>query len=269
VNTAHPSLVTLADYLAALLPAGELEAVRCHLSECAECAEAARSLQQVPAILTEAASPAEPMPAAVWDRLTDALRAESQARTPPPLHQDEPAHRPRIWPSRTRPLLAAAVTVAVVGAAGAAWHQLSSSGQAGNLDSNTAGSSTRVLDQESHLGAAQRSRTAAGAGTPTKANPPTAPPKVQLSAGRPHPLSRQNVSSYATHVTSASKQGSFGLHVKAAAACAQPKLATGSAIVAVRRWEGGPAVVVVNPADHRVSVLDCRTASILLYTTRY
>ncbi len=266
MTTDHPPLATLADYVSTALPADEVPAVRRHLAECERCAAQASAVAQVPAVLSEAANVAEPMPDAVWRKIEDALRAETESAQPAPARLDERRHSAPVRPSRSRSLLVAALTVAVLGAGGAALHELRSGNQASSAMSQADGSATRSQEPENPSGP---SGATAGNTAPSPATRTASDPMIASTSGRRRPLSPRNLSSYATQLSAVGKSAASATGSIRSTPCARPTPTNGSTIVTVRRWKGTPAVVVVTPTTRQVSVFDCRTASVRLYSTTY
>jgi anti-sigma factor RsiW len=253
VTADHPTLDTLADYLAGLQPFDEAGEVASHLATCASCSATAEAVRQVPNILAAAASVSPTMPESVRHDLDDALRREADTRTGPAetLAGRRTAKRSAIGRRVAGSLLAAAaVVVAIAGGV-----QLASNRD----DSNSASAGSAAAGDTSVGSAAGGETSEAG---PSPENQPVAK----------HPderrLSPRNLTGYAHRLTATMTGQSATKFAKLTADCATPERSP-SDIVTVSRWEGAPAVVVVHPRAHRVQVLDCRTASVLLYATSY
>jgi hypothetical protein len=146
VRGAHLSLDELADLDEGI--GDESGVARSHLDGCAACRERAGTLRASRALLS--ALPAEPMPAAVAERITAALAAE-----PPPVRAATvvPLSTSRRW-WRNPNVAAAAAGIAVVGLAtalivgrGSSNDTAGTAARAPSLDKNAAGSAVPPLKQ--------------------------------------------------------------------------------------------------------------------------
>jgi Putative zinc-finger len=144
----HVDNDVLADYLEGLLAGHDKVAVAAHLAECEACAASRDRFTELRMALSRAAVQPEPMPpalAARFDAVLDAevrehFAARSSSRGTP---VSRARHRRR--PSRTPRLLAAAASVAVLGAAGAAAYFVFGTGVVGTGNPPEAGESPSVL----------------------------------------------------------------------------------------------------------------------------
>lgn len=248
MTTDHPSLDTIADYCAALLPAPEAESLAGHLSHCSHCAANAVAIHQVPTILSGAADAALPMPESVARAIDDALRSETKSRS---SVVDLAGRRTStVATSRAsrlrRPLLAAAAAVVAVAGIAAVVD-----GLRGSSGGSAASSAADSADSAANGGQAAASA-----------------PDQSLKSS-PRALSPQNLSAYADRLTRREQRPRVQMGTpKRGGGCAAPRTLA-SDIAVVRRWETGRVVVVVHPDTRRVTVLDCRTASTELYSTSY
>lgn len=253
----HPSLDTLADYCARLLSSGDADEVATHLGQCTACAAQADAVRQVPAVLAAAASGAPPMPEAVWRDVEEALRREGDLRgTAPASLTGRRTAKP--FPSWRRPIWSlAAAAAAVVAVAGGieVVHRL------GGSDSAADSAATRAH----HPGGNPHVVAAGGAAPPPSAASKRQQFDKQLSQRQ---LSPRNLPGYAAQLAAAPTTSPAFNTSRLSRRCASPE-SSPSEIVTVSRWEGARAVVIVNPAAQRVQVLDCSTASVLLYSTSY
>lgn len=246
----HPSLDTIADYCALLLPMAEADAISAHLSLCTRCAANAAAVGQVPAILSGAARTPMPMPESVQRALDDAIRAESEARAGSVIRLAgrRTPQAPSGLSRAGRPLLAAAA--AVVAVAGIA-------GIIRSVDSSADGNSQ--TSSAAHYGQPTAAGAAAASGSASQQEDHQASPPV---------LSPQNLPAYADRLTSGNRTGSLAPRLSRSTGCAAPDTIA-SDVVTTARWHGARAVIVVDAVKRRVAVLDCRTASTLLYSSSY
>ena len=141
----HPSIETVADYRAGLLPEHEQAAVSAHVVSCVDCTAASEAVGEVVSLLTASSSAPLPMPPDVAARLDAALRnaGHEQSDTVVPIGRASTPSAPR-RPRRALPLLAAAAAVVAVTAV--AFENLDSLGggsqaeDASSADSAAAGS---------------------------------------------------------------------------------------------------------------------------------
>lgn len=256
----HITLDRLADYCAGLLPSGEADEVTSHLAQCTLCAAQADAVHRVPIFLAAAASDAPPMPESVWRDLDEALREEALRREGDARRQGasslaarRAAQRPASR-GRTRwSLLAAAAAVVAVAGGVAVTRGL------GGSDSTANSAASPARADAASVGSAG-GRVASQAAPSMRQQP-----EGQLNRGI---LSPRNLSQYADQLATTKSGPPASSSDKLAGSCATPRRSA-SDIVAFSRWEGAPAVVVVSPQARRVQVLDCRTASVLLYSTSY
>jgi Putative zinc-finger len=142
IGSRHVDNDVLADYLEGLLAGRDRVAVAAHLAECETCAAARDQFSQLRMVLSRAAADPEPMPPALAARLDAVLDAEVRNRPASRSSSRVTAvsrarHRKR--PSRTPRLLAAAASVAVLGAAGAAAYLVFGAGVVGTGNTPEAG----------------------------------------------------------------------------------------------------------------------------------
>ena len=268
----HPSIETIADHLAALLPPEQHASVAAHLSDCADCTAAAEAVDDVSRLLAQTGAETVPMPAGVAARLDEALRSAGEQRaaheavgqgaTVVPLGRRAPAETPRrsrrSWPL----LVAAAAAVVAVGTV-----------VISDLDLSPGGSADSSVARDAPTNPAQAGDASAdsvpGAGAPESAaeselnsdnetDSSAAPARPRLTGLSPASLPR-----YAAGLTRASTQ-----HVPVSRRCA-PAPAPAGDVISTVRWKGAPATVVVDAEARQVAVLDCETASTVLFRTGY
>ena len=248
----HPSIDTVADYRAGLLPDHEQAAVSAHVASCVDCTAASEAIDEVLSLLTASSSAPVAMPPDVAARLDGALRDAGQERsgTVVPLDRSSASSAPR-RPRRALPLLAAAA--AVVAVAAVAFENLDPLG--GGPQSEDASSAASVA--EGALGEAGGAR----------AEPdPEQQDHASANANDfslPDSLNPSNVEPFAEMITRR------GARVPAVPKNCAPIRVPERLVVAAARWNNARAIVLVDRKQQRVSVFDCETASRQLYTGRY
>lgn len=265
----HPTVETIADYRAGLLRPPHQDSVLAHLSGCADCTAADQAVAEASAILADASADVVPMPADVATRLDEALRqagAEradaAQGATVVPLDRRAPSEASQRSRRRTWPLLAAAA-VAVVAVGTVVIDDLDLS-PGGSADSSVAADAPADDVADDAPG-----DPAPGAGVPESAaeselnsanetDNSAAPSRSRLTR-----LSAASLPKYAEGLTLASPA-----QYQVADRCA-PAPAPPSDVVATVRWRGAPATLVVDRVARQATVLDCETASTVLFRTGY
>lgn len=256
--TPHASVDQVADLLEGLLPAGESMRVNAHLAGCADCRGQRDALLDVTARLAaEGASP-EPMPADLAGSLHAAIISASAGVAAPGAHSADPLPFPRV----RRPLswLAGAAAVVVIAAAGVAgWRALPHDGAA---TSSSVDGQYRANGGEAGMGSSSGSGPAAASGrSPDEPlAPSTSKPLEQVPA-----LAPGRVAAAARNLASTGNT-SYDARPLAQASCATP---AGGATVALVRWHGSIAVLAVDISARTATILDCRTAHTVLYSTGY
>lgn len=247
MTTDHPSLDAIAGYRAgALTDTRAADAMGAHLSECESCATAAGSLDEVSAVLAAVASQPVPMPLSVQNRIDDVLHRErvSQAL----VSADDRRTAPRPTRMTKWPLMAAAaVAVTVAGYAG--------------LAADLGGGSES--DHQASAAADAGPDRAAAAGRPRTESSGAAAQSDSAAPPAPRVLTKQNLPRYASEVSRGLVAAARATRLPAR--CADPTTSKGE-VVTTDRWKGSLAVVVVRPAVRRVTVFDCRSASVLFST---
>lgn len=242
----HPTIETIADSRALLLPPEQQAYVTAHLSACADCAAAAEAVAEVSSLLAQSRADVVPMPDGVAAKLDAALRhaGAERASTVVPLARQPasaPRNRHRAWP-----LLAAAAAAVI------------------------AVSVVRIGDLDPFGGSSTSSATARDSAADTPAN--GAAPGAEgyrsspnKSSARVHleELSPAKLAPYADGIVA-----DTAARAAVAKGCASVPTPDGD-IVSGARWQGEPAIVVIDPARREVTVLDCKTASLVLFRTDY
>jgi anti-sigma factor RsiW len=260
VTADHPPLDTLADHVAGLQSSDAASEVAAHLAQCPACVARAESVREVPSLLADVGAVSPSMPESVWRNLEQALRGEADNRAPATesLSDRRATKRPAGSRRTTWSLLAAAAAVVVVTSGVELSQHLG--GGVSNDNSDAAASPSR----------AESTRSAAGGFASSGATSHSLHPDNQGSLAKR--LTPQNVSQYANQLAATQPRSKGGPSIynptKFPAGCAPP-VTSAADIVAVRRWKGAPAVIVVDPKVHRVRVFDCGTPSVLLYSTSY
>jgi hypothetical protein len=252
VTVDHPSMDTLADYCAELLSGPAADSVRRHLAGCARCASNADAIRQVPALLAAAGRSPLTMPDFVERRIDDALRGEGAASASSvvaAVANPTPDAVRRTGPPARWPLLAAAAAVVIAGTVGVVRE----------LSGSTADSPSASTAAPGRLPSASSGRS-----VPAQQRPGV-PPEADKAGG---PLTPQNLSSYADQLSRGVTSRLDARSTPSRTGCAVPSTSA-SDVVATGRWLGAPAVVVVHRNIRRVIVLDCRTASTVLYSAGY
>lgn len=245
MTTDHPSLDAIADYCGgALADTQAADALGAHLSQCEGCAAAAGTIDDVSVDLAAAAADPMTMPLSVQNRIDDALVRERAGVSAVSLQDRRltPSSAPRSG-TKWRLLAAAAVAVAVAGYAGVTF---------GSDEQASSASSDRVAG-------------AAAGGRP--ATEGSAPASGAMSAPAPRALTPKTLPRYASRVVGGTANDGRG-EAQLGARCPAASTPMKGQVVRTDRWRGSRALVVVRPAVRRVTVLDCRSASVL-YSTDY
>ncbi len=264
----HPTIDTIADYHAGLLQPPHHESVAAHLSRCADCTAALDAVGEVSTVLAEAGGGVVSMPDDVAHRLDEALRRAAGERADAdrsgavvPLERPAAAGAPSGGRRRSWPLLAAAAAVlvvvgtAVVGDLDLSPGPSADSSVAGRAAPEDASVDAAVDGEDEQPGAASES-----AGGQLESEPPV-PKQRRLAA-----LSAASLPQYAESLTG--PEQSSGSLAPASEGCAEVP-APADDVVSVARWQGSPAVVVVDPQARTATVFDCETASEVLFRTGY
>lgn len=257
---AHVSAEQVADLLEGILATVEADRVRSHLDGCPECRDLRAALLDVTAALAAEGSTIEPMPPAVAAALQEALMSGSVPAGPaadPPA--DLAAARSRRHPSLVQlswlARAAAAVLIVAVGVAG--WRALPHHGT-----TNAAPDAQSAMnDAAPSSGIVGGTRSGNGTPLPDGALTPSPPPAKQ---GPVLSLAPQEVAAAARRLA----VGSVPAAGRAVTAfgCASPA-APGPATVV--RWDGRRAVLAADTGTRTAQVLDCRTATHVLFTVAY
>lgn len=255
--TAHASAEQVADLLEGNLSAGEAMSVNAHLAGCDHCRDLRDALLDVKAVLAAEGSSVEPMPVDIAESLQRAITtasAGSGTLDPARIDRVPRSRRPLTW-------LAGAAAVVVLASAGVAgWRALPHSG----------GGSSSSAASQSQDRASNGYRVPIGgtAGGGTRPGPSGALPTRGL-------LDPFRVESEATLLPGQVPEAArtlTGYHRLVEDAqpdtfpCAAP---SGSGPFAVVRWHGGPAVLHAEPSTRTATILDCQTASRVLFSTGY
>lgn len=269
----HPSIETIADHLAALLPPERQASVGAHLSHCADCTAAAEAVDEVSRLLAQTSADTVPMPAGVAARLDEALRSAGEQRTADNrvgpgaivVQLGRPsAQTPRGSRRSWALLAAAAAAVVAVGTV-----------VVGDLDLSPDGSADSPLAADAPVSPASDSPAAATAeaapGAATAESTPErgsdsgnekdnnfAPARSKLTR-----LSPASLPLYAAGLTRVTTQDD-----SVSGRCAPAPGPVGDVISTVR-WKGARATVVVDADARQATVFDCETASTVLFRTGY
>jgi hypothetical protein len=249
VTAEHPSTDTIADYCAELLAPPAADALAAHLAECSPCTGEAAAIRHVSAVLAGDARRPLPMPEPVRLAIDDALRDESRSNAGSVVSRTD-RRTPSALARTKGPLLsAAAAVVAVAGVTGGV-RVIAGSGN----DHPSALPTPQNVSSGGGTVATQGNPVSAAGGTP-----------LQQPSG---PLSAQSLPSYANRLTHAAPAQPRLDGRAQMGGCAVPHVPA-TDVMAVRRWHHVQAIVVVDPATRRVTVLDCDTAATVLYVTSY
>jgi hypothetical protein len=256
----HPSLEELAELQEGVLDAEREPEVAAHLAACDECASATAALSEVGTVLTAAASVPIPIPADRAASLQDALRragAESAAGVP---SLDE--HRDRRQPRGT-----AAARMRIprwVSAAGAAAAVvLACYGGISLLNSGSPHGSSSSADSAASGGGVAARRGSGSEAAPGPSRDSFSYQTPGKSAGKIPAVTPQTLAGYAAELASRPASGP----TRSSCAPAAADLPNRSRAAAIR-WEGAPALVVVDLTRHRATVYACSDAA-ALFSTRY
>lgn len=262
----HPTIDTVADYRAGLLPASAQASVGAHLDGCAECAAASDAVAEVSRLLADSAADAVPMPADVVSMIDRALLAAPRERT----SEVVPLNRPSTAaagpaPRRSWPLLAAVAAAAAVVVGGAA---IANSDLFDSTAESSAASDTSVERATAPSDAAGGQAEGPGGGAldggAAGDQQDHLNGKHQAAApSRLQSLLPSNLSAYATGITRSS-----GQVTPVRKTCAPVRVPEGDVVSGVR-WRGAPAILLVDTAKRVAEVYDCGTASKVLFRTDY
>ncbi len=257
----HASAEQVADLLEGNLPAAKAMRINAHLTGCGDCRDLRDALVDVAAVLGAEGASAQPMPSDVAASLHEAIAAanaetrESFVEVVGAVRRPSP-RTPWTW------LAGAAAAVVVVAAGVAGVRALPQGG--GSADS--AASESQV-----------QGRAAAGTPTPVPGSGAAAqhrgssqsratltplPSSTPFSAVGPEVVRPDSVAAAARRLSTSSNDTWASLHGR----CATP---LGSGHFAVVQWLGRPAVLDAEPGTRTATILDCRTARTVLYTTGY
>lgn len=257
----HPTIETIADYRAGLLQPQHHALVSAHLSGCADCTAASNAVEEVSTLLAEASTDPVPMPEAVAARLDAVLRQAGADRadthgadTVVPLERRATAAalqptRRRAWPL----LAAAAAALIVVGTVVIDDLDLSPGGSAESSVAGKAAAEDAASDGDAGA--------TAGGGSAESDGPKKAAPGQH----RLQPLSPRRLPGYAENLSRSQAPESASL---VADRCSKVSVPAGD-VASVARWEGSPAVIVVDPEARTATVFDCATGSVVLFRTKY
>lgn len=262
----HPHVNVLAAHHEALLAGDEQKAVQHHLAACADCQRVVAQLDEVSRLLTAEGRRPVTMPSAVAARLEGALTEEAAnryARDTPPYDEHRSAavtsltsrraSGARSAHGRVWPVLAAAAAVVVVSAVGI---QVMRGDEGADVNADSAVS-------RDHGGQAEPD----GAAAPNGDASASTQGDVAATAPAFSKSQRASVSALARNLAKGSSEV-----LDATGVCAAPPVESASAgagPVSLIRWQGSPALLQVNVAQHRLVVLDCKTASRQLFATTY
>jgi len=258
-NTAHTSAEQVADLLEGNLSAGEAMSVNAHLAGCDHCSDLRDAMLDVTAVLAAEGASVEPMPADIATSLQQAItEASAGAGT---LDQGRIDNLPRPRSRRPMAWLAGAAAAVVLASAGVAgWRTLLQSG---------AGSSSSATAQQNQYNA----RHDAAAPTGGAAGSGTRPgPASSVARGRLDPFRPGSGASLLPGQVAEAARTLTGYHrlvedvQPGTLPCATP---SGNGPFAVVRWHGGPAVLHAEPSTRTATILDCPTASRVLFSTGY
>lgn len=251
----HPAIETLADHREGLLPPAENARVSAHLAACGECSAANDAIAEVSALLADNSTEPVAMPAEVLARIDRAVQEANHERTRNVVTLHRPTAVAARAPRRTWPVLAAAAaTAAILGGAALANSDL----LGGDGSSPNAASRAQVEDDAGDVEAAQGGAAEGGAGGESKDQTQhgmSAPSRSEL-------LKPSDIAAYATRLA----RSETGTSVSRT--CAPIRL-SGDDVAAGVRWRGGPATLVVDRENRTATVLDCATASRVLFRDGY
>lgn len=265
----HLTVETIADYRAGLLHPPHQDSVLAHLSGCPDCTAADQAVAEVSAILADASADVVPMPADVATRLDEALRQAGAERadaargaTVVPLDRRAPSAASQRSRRRTWPLLAAAaVAVVAVGTVviddldlptdRSADSSVAADASAGDVADDA------PADPAPGAGAAE-SGAESGLNSNNGTDNSVAPSRSRLTR-----LSAASLPQYAAGLTPANPE-----QPRVSRRCA-PAQAPAGGVISTVRWRGEPATLVVDRKARQATVLDCETASTVLFRTGY
>ena len=261
----HPHVDVLADHHDGLLAGDEQEAVQHHLAGCAGCRHLVAQLDEVSRLLAVEGQRPVTMPGSVAARLEGVL-AEEAAKSAGSSAQRGDEHRSAAVASLTSrrapgarsghrrvwPVLAAAAAVVVVSAVGIQVMQRHGG------EGLSAGAQNDSVDESVQEGAAA---------APEGDSPASANGDFIAKAPAFRKSQRASVAALARNLAQGNSEA-----LDARSVCSTPALEASAAQagpVSLIRWQGSPALLQVNVAQHRLVVLDCKTASRELFATAY
>lgn len=264
---AHPSAETLADLYEGLLDPHQAEQVVSHVADCPICAPLSAAVQSVSATLAAEALDPWPMPADVAALLDDALRVAQVERAAgvPSLAARRDAHEPAVSTAATQRraprrrgrradlVLRAAATLAVVGLGIGGWqlaaHQ--DNGSTPNALSATGSPEHSTGSDKFNRGFSQQDSQRAPVLTPANL------PQFARSQHGSWGLAGGTMGS--TQITPRTTPGPSG------GSCMTPAIGRSVRVL----WHGRPAMLDLLDATRTAQILDCATATHVLYSTHF
>lgn len=256
-DSLHLTFDELADLHAGVLPDDERTRVRGHLDGCEVCTAELAAFDEVTAILSGVGSESIAMPDDVAAELDQAISTASRERAAGvsslEAKRAERAHRRRTpWVLIGGAAAAAVVVIGAIGMGGLG-------GLEGGDDSLDAGSGADVAEDSGEA--------AAGGSQDSPAVPESGGNALAYRADTQ--LTRQTLPVFATKLASGQLDNAKVATLSASCAADLPAPTGGDVTYAEVRWQGNPAVVVVDPADKTVAVFGCGTGAEPLYSTSY
>lgn len=245
----HPPAEQIADLLDAILPASEAMVVNAHLAQCRDCSDLRDALAAVTAVLAAEGAAAEPMPTDVAASVQQALNTAAERS-----HSLEARRRDllrRRWPRLPLAWLGGAAAAVVLVSAGVAGWQGMILHRSGSNNASSAESPQQSVVRGGH--ASLPVGGSAGSGSDAS-KPSTRPAVPDITPDEVADRARRLAASGGS-ASPAYEQG-----------CAAPSGIGPSVVI---RWRGSLAVLHVQPGTRTADVLDCRTASRVLFTTGY
>ncbi len=254
----HPPAEQVADLLDAVLPASEAMVVNAHLAQCRDCSDLREALATVTAVLAAEGAEAEPMPTDVAASVQQALSTAAERS-----HSLEARRRDLVRRRSPRLPLAwlggAAAAVVLVSAGVAGWQGILDGGNADNSSSSGTVRDDLARGDDAHVPAGSRVEGGAAGSGGSKSRPST--PTTVPSSAVPD-ITPDEVADRARRLAASGGSASSAYDQ----VCAVPS-GTGPSVVI--RWRGSLAVLHVQPGTRTADVVDCRTASRVLFTTGY
>jgi negative regulator of sigma E activity len=259
----HPSPEVLVDHHENMLPAVQALWVNDHVAECAECRDFLDALGEVQDALRDAGASSTPMPATVAAGIEAALADEAHHRaTVVPIRpagtRQSDADRSADQSSvvrhrrRSRLLLVAAGTVAVLAIGGVVTRSQLSRDNGGSSASRV--SASNKTESNGRAGSA-----AGGADTPDKLGTS----RTTTSSPPAFSINRQNFEGVVPLAISTG--GAVHGVNSACLAKAVPRYQSGSWISMRVTWSGKPAWLLVNPSRTEGYVVDCGASPRVFY----